>query len=54
MKKHRNYSQLKLRKSPERTNNETDLYRLLDPQFKKEVIKILKELRKAINKYKSL
>ena len=37
-------------KSPERKNNETDLSSLPDPKFKKEVIKILKELRKAINR----
>ena len=31
-------------------NNETDLSSLPDPKFKKKVIKILKELRKAINR----
>ena len=31
-------------------NNETALSSLLDPKFKKEVIKILKELRKAIDR----
>ena len=51
MKKQRNQSQLKEQeKSPERTNNETDLSSLLDHKFKMEVIKILKELRKAINR----
>lgn len=30
------------KKSSERTNNETDLTSLLDPKFKKEVIKMLK------------
>ena len=35
-------------KSPERTNNETDLSILSDPRSKKEVLKILKELRKII------
>ena len=51
MKKERNYFQLKEQeKSPERTTNETDLSSLPDPKFKKEVIKMLKELRKAINR----
>ena len=51
MKKQRKYSQLKEQdKSPERTNNETDHTSLLKPEFKKEVIKILKELRKSINR----
>ena len=51
MKKQRKYSQLKEQdKSPERTNNETDHTSLLNPEFKKEVIKILKELRKSINR----
>ena len=51
MKKQRNYSQLKEQeKSPERTNNETDLSSLPDPKFKKEVIKMLKEIRKIINR----
>ena len=51
MKKHRKYSQLKEEaKSPERTNNETDLTSLLNPEFKKEGIKTLKELRKNINR----
>ena len=51
MKKKRNYSQLKEQeKSHERTNNERDLTSLLDPEFKKEVIIVLKELRKIINR----
>ena len=49
MKKQRNYSQLKEHeKSPERIN-ETD-FSLLDPEFKKEVIRMLKELRKSIDR----
>ena len=49
MKKQRNHSQLKDQgNSPERTNNETDLFTLIDTDFKKEIMKILKELRKAI------
>ena len=34
-------------KSPKRTNDKTDLSILTDPEFKKKVIKILKELRKT-------
>ena len=50
MKKYRNHSQLKQKEnSPEGANNETDLYNLIDTKFKKEVMKILKELRQAIN-----
>ena len=42
VKKQRNYSQLEEQeKSPERTNNETDLTSLLDPESKNEVIKML-------------
>ena len=48
MKKQRKHSQFKEQEnSPERTNNETDLSSIPDPEFKNEVIKILKELRKA-------
>ena len=51
MKKQRNYSQSKEQeKSPKRINNETGLSSLLDPEFEKEVIKMLKELRKIINR----
>ena len=51
MKKHRNYFQLKDQEnSPERTINETDFFTLTDSEFKKEIIKILKELRKTINR----
>ena len=51
MKKQRNYSQWKEQeKSAERVNNETDLSSLPDPDFKKKVIKVLKELRKIINR----
>ena len=49
MKKQRKYSQLKgQEKSPERTDNETDLSSISHPEFKKEVIKMLKEIRKVI------
>ena len=51
MKNQRNDSQLKDQEnSPERTNNETDICSLSDPRFKKEVMKILKGLRKVINR----
>ena len=50
MKQQRNYCQLKEEKSSERTNNEADVTSLLDPEFKKEVIKMLKELKKIINR----
>ena len=46
MEKFRNHSQLKKQEnSPEATNNETDLCSLTDTEFKKETVKILKELR---------
>ena len=38
------------RKSPERTNNETDLSSLPDHEFKNEMVKILKELKKVISR----
>ena len=51
MKKQRNHSQLKEQEnSPKGANNETDLWSLIDTEFKKKVMKILKELRKAINR----
>ena len=51
MKKQRNHSQLKDQEnSPERTNNETDPFSLIDTNFEKEIKKILKELGKAINR----
>ena len=51
MKKQRNHSQLKDQEnSPERTNNETDLFSLTDTKFKKEMMKILKESRKDTNR----
>ena len=44
MKKLRNHSQLKEQEdSPEAANNEKDLFRLIDTEFKKEIVKILKE-----------
>ena len=51
IKKQRNLSQFKDQEnSPEETNNETDLFTLIDPEFKKEVMKILKELGKPIDR----
>ena len=47
----RNHSQLKDQEnSPERANKETDLFSLMDTKFKKEIMKMLKELRKAIHR----
>ena len=46
MKKLRNHSQLKEQeKSPEAASNETDPCSLTDTEFKREIVKILKELR---------
>ena len=45
MKKLRNHSQVKEQNSPETTKNETDLCNLIDTEFKREIVKILKELR---------
>ena len=54
MKKLRNHSQLKEQKnSPEAVNNEADLCRLLDTKFKREVVKILKELRLNIKELRA-
>ena len=51
MKKQRNHSKLKDQgNSPERTNYETALFSLIDTEFKKEIMKILKEFRKTINR----
>ena len=50
MKKLRNHSQLKKEEnSPEVAKNETDLCSLIDIEFKREVVKILKELREDMN-----
>ena len=46
MKELRNNSQLKKQEnSPKAVDNEIDLYSLTDSEFKKEIVKILKELR---------
>ena len=45
MKKLRNHSQLKEQNSHEAANNETDLCSLTDTELKREITKILKELR---------
>ena len=51
MEKQRNYSKLKDQEySPEGTNNEADLFSLIDTDFKKEIMKILREQRKAIDR----
>ena len=50
MKKHRNHSQLKEQEnSPKAVNNETDLCSLTDIKHKREIVKILKELREDMN-----
>ena len=49
MKKQNNYPLKDQENSPEGKNNENDLFSIIDTQFKKEIIKILKELKKAIN-----
>ena len=50
MKKLRNHSQLKQQEnSPKAVNNETDLCSLTDIKFKRETVKILKELRGDMN-----
>ena len=50
MKKLGKHSQLKEQEnSPEATNNETDLCNVTDTEFKRETVKILKELREDIN-----
>ena len=46
MKKLRNHSQLKEEEnSPEAENNETNLYSLRNTEFKRDIVKILKELK---------
>ena len=50
IKKLRNRSQLKQQEdSPKAVNNETDLCSLTDFEFKRETVKILKELREDMN-----
>ena len=50
MKKLRNHYQLKQQEnSPKAANNETDLCSLTDSEFKREILKILKELREDMN-----
>ena len=50
MNKLRNHSQLKEQEnSPKGANNETDLCSLTDTKFKKEIVKLLKELREHMN-----
>ena len=50
MTNHRNDSQLKEQEnSPKAVSNETDLCSLTDFEFKREIVKILKELREDMN-----
>ena len=54
MKKLRKHSQLKEQEnSPEAANKETDLCSLIDTEFKREVVKILKELRLNIKELRA-
>ena len=54
MSKFRHHSQLKEQEnSPEVANNETDLCSLIDTEFKREMVKILKEIRLNINKLRA-
>ena len=54
MKKLRSHSQLKEQEYlPEAANNETDLCSLADIEFKREVVKILKELRLNIKELRT-
>lgn len=53
-KKLRNHSQSKeQKKSPAAANNERDLCSLIDTEFKREVVKILQELRLNIKELKA-
>ena len=50
MKKLRNHLQLNQQEnSPKAVKNETDLCRLTNREFKREIVKILKELREDMN-----
>ena len=50
----RNHSQLKEQEnSPKRANNETNTCSLLDTEFKKEIVKILKEIRLNIKELRA-
>jgi len=54
MRRQRSHSQLKNQESsPQRTKNETALFVLIDTEFKNEIMKILKDLRKTIIKHRT-
>ena len=53
MKKLRNHSQVKEQNSHETANNETHLCRMTDIEFKREIVKILKELRMNIKELRA-
>ena len=54
MKKLRNHSQLKEQeKSPEAASNETDPCSLTDTEFKREIVKILREFRLNIKELRA-
>ena len=55
MKQLRNHSQLKQQtNSPKAANNKTDLCSLTDTEFKREVVKILKEVRLNIKELRQI
>ena len=55
MKKLRNHPQLNQQEnSPKAVNNETDLCSLTDLEFKREIVKILKELREDLTVMQTL
>ena len=53
MNRLRNHSQLKEQNSPEEKNNETDLCSLTDTEFKKDTVKIMKELRENMKELRT-
>lgn len=53
MKKLRNLSQLEQENSPEGANQETDFRILTDTEFKKLMVKILKELRVTVRELRA-
>ena len=54
MKKLRNHSHLKQQEnSPEAANNKADLCSLIDKEFKREIMKMLKDLRLNINELRA-
>lgn len=50
MKKQRNHAQLKDQENSPEKESEIDLFSLIDNNFKKEIMKMLKEIRENPNK----